>query len=136
MANPHPKLENLTPFPKGHPRYGGRKKGTPDKITGNYIMDVFNEILANDLTFVDAAGNKETKQGVKWVTLGFIKRLAKKGDAKSMELLLKLYGLLKDKVELDGNVKFDRGDITTERVAGELKILTDAIRGRISGNNK
>lgn len=99
------KIENLKSFKKGHHKIGGRKKGTPNKCKPE---DLFNEIattLNKEHVFYDANGNPQKKKWREWIVLGLFKKITKKGDAAAMALVLRVFGLLKDNLELTGEIK-------------------------------
>jgi len=71
-------------FKNGHPKTGGRKKGSL-----NYNTRLERK-LRQKITDADGEDNNETKTGIDWVLDGFIKRGAK-GDPRVAELLHKWF---------------------------------------------
>jgi hypothetical protein len=133
MGNPHPKIENLKPHKKGDKKTGGRQQGTPNRLKPDDVMNIVDQCLRDNMTFSDINGNTQTKAGILWMIEGWIKNVARKGDVKGIELLLRIYGLLQDNLNLTGNVQINT-DISADSIFAELGELADKVRDRESSD--
>jgi hypothetical protein len=116
-------------FKKGKPKTGGRQKGTPNRLKPDDIMNIVDQCLKDDMTFTDINGQAKTQAGILWMIKGWMKNVARKGDVKGIELLLRIYGLLQDNVNLTGDVQL-KADISTDQVFRELGSLVKSVRDR------
>ncbi len=116
--------DNLTPFKKGHPKIGGRKKGSVN------ISKALERALKAKITLLNRDGETETKTGLEWVMTGFLERGIFKGDPKVIALIFERFeGKVSQSLEVDSNVPMER-EIPTEELFGEIDKIYNAVRKR------